>query len=296
MWASPALVLLSRVFARRRPRRQRRRRTCRPRPETGSSIAPARSGLDFVHVNGMSGRFYMPEVLAPGVALFDYDQDGDLDVYLVQGQPLGPGAPASRAGTPLTDRLYRNDLRVERRRTRRLHFTDVTAQSGIDAARLRHGRGGGRHRQRRPARSLPDQVQRAEPAAAQQRRRHVHRHLEGERHRQRGLERVGGVRGHRSRRLAGPLRRELPALHARGPHAVHRARRARPTTARPTATSRCPIGCTATSATAPSPTSARRRRSRARSARRSASRPPTSTTTAGWTSTSPTTARRTSSG
>jgi hypothetical protein len=91
------------------------------------------AGLDFVHVNGMSGQFYMPEVIAPGVALFDYDQDGDLDVYLVQGQPLGPGAPASRGGTPLTDRLYRNDLRVEADGTRRLRFTDVTAQSGIDA-------------------------------------------------------------------------------------------------------------------------------------------------------------------
>jgi hypothetical protein len=92
------------------------------------------SGLDFVHVNGMSGRFYMPEVLAPGVALFDYDQDGDLDIYLVQGQPLGPGAPASRAGTPLTDRLYRNDLRVNADGSRQLHFTDVTAQSGIKPA------------------------------------------------------------------------------------------------------------------------------------------------------------------
>jgi hypothetical protein len=97
------------------------------------------TGLDFVHVNGMSGQFYMPEVLAPGVALFDYDQDGDLDVYLVQGQPLGPGAPASRGGTPLTDRLFRNDLRVEADGTRRLRFTDVTAQSGIDA----HGYGMG---------------------------------------------------------------------------------------------------------------------------------------------------------
>jgi hypothetical protein len=89
------------------------------------------TGLDFVHVNGMSGKLYMPEVLSPGVALFDFDSDGDLDVYLVQGQPLGPGAPASRKGTPLTDRLYRNDLEMAPDGSRRLRFTDVTAQSGI---------------------------------------------------------------------------------------------------------------------------------------------------------------------
>jgi hypothetical protein len=37
-------------------------------------------GLDFVHVNGSSGQLYIPEILAPGAAMFDYDGDGDLDV------------------------------------------------------------------------------------------------------------------------------------------------------------------------------------------------------------------------
>ena len=90
------------------------------------------AGIDFVHFNGMTGKFYQPEIMAPGVALFDYDNDGDLDVLLVQGELLGSGTPLIPPPPgPLTDRLYRNDLEVKPDGTRVLHFTDVTSQSGL---------------------------------------------------------------------------------------------------------------------------------------------------------------------
>jgi hypothetical protein len=94
------------------------------------------TGLDFVHFNGMSGEVYYPEIMAPGVGLLDYDNDGDLDVYVVQGQMLGPGKTLKDAIFPprgdLRDRLFRNDLRVAADGTRTLRFVDVTEQSGID--------------------------------------------------------------------------------------------------------------------------------------------------------------------
>jgi enediyne biosynthesis protein E4 len=91
-------------------------------------------GLDFVHFNGMSGEMYYPEIMGPGVAVFDYDNDGDLDVYVVQGQMLGRGKALKDAtyqprGT-LRDRLFRNDMSPGKPAT--LRFADITDQSGID--------------------------------------------------------------------------------------------------------------------------------------------------------------------
>lgn len=91
-------------------------------------------GLKFQHYNGMTGKFYLPEITGSGGALFDFDNDGDLDVFLVQGNILEPN---TQPGTTLfpwrglespRGRLFRNELR-----SGKLSFTDVTQQSGIVA-------------------------------------------------------------------------------------------------------------------------------------------------------------------
>jgi hypothetical protein len=95
------------------------------------------AGIDFVHFNGMSGEHYYPEILGSGVALFDYDNDGDLDIFLVQGCMLGPDKKLGQAifppQLPLRGRLYRNDSIRHVDGTCTLKFTDVTEESGIDA-------------------------------------------------------------------------------------------------------------------------------------------------------------------
>jgi len=88
----------------------------------------AATGLAFTHVTGASGQYFMAEQMGAGVALFDYDNDGDLDVFFVQGGPLDP---ASSPRTGPSSRLFRNDLTVARNGTRSVRFTDVTDRAGL---------------------------------------------------------------------------------------------------------------------------------------------------------------------
>lgn len=84
-------------------------------------------GVDFVHANGMAGEYWFPEVLGPGVAVFDYDGDGDMDLYFVQNTVFAHPDDPAQPDAPPPDRLYRNDLRE----TGRLAFSDVTEAAGL---------------------------------------------------------------------------------------------------------------------------------------------------------------------
>ena len=93
--------------------------------ESASSV-----GLTFTHENGASGRYYIAEEMGAGAALFDYDNDGDLDAFLVQGGPLGTEVALSLGARP-TSRLFRNDLTKSKDGRPVVHFTDVTARAGV---------------------------------------------------------------------------------------------------------------------------------------------------------------------
>ena len=83
------------------------------------------SGLMFEHYTGSKGRFMLPEITGSGGAALDYDRDGDMDLYLVQGSYL-EGQPSGQNQGNTHDRLFRNELKDGK-----VHWTDVSAEAGI---------------------------------------------------------------------------------------------------------------------------------------------------------------------
>ena len=85
------------------------------------------AGIDFTHVDGRSGEKYFVESLGSGAAFFDYDSDGDPDLYFVNGARL-PGYHTTN--TPI-NRLFQNNGDGT--------FTDVTEKAGVGDFGYGHG-------------------------------------------------------------------------------------------------------------------------------------------------------------
>ncbi len=84
-------------------------------------VPPSASGITWVHTNAMSPERYLPETMGPGVAFLDYDNDGWMDIYMVNSGPCDFYTPPR----PLKNALYRNN--------RDGTFTDVTDKAGVAA-------------------------------------------------------------------------------------------------------------------------------------------------------------------
>jgi hypothetical protein len=105
----------------------------RPRPADRQEPSPFRftevareSGIDFVHFSGMTAAKHSPTANGSGVAIFDYDGDGRLDLYFATATLLPLGS--ARRGP---HRLYKN--------LGGLRFRDVTEESGLGFVGYGHG-------------------------------------------------------------------------------------------------------------------------------------------------------------
>ena len=84
-------------------------------------------GINFLHKSSPTSKKYLPETMGAGVALFDYDNDGLLDIYLVNGAPIAdpstPGTIPKKNGPQYWNRLYHQQKNGT--------FEDVTEKAGV---------------------------------------------------------------------------------------------------------------------------------------------------------------------
>ncbi len=128
----------------------------------------AKAGVHFTTENSPTPEKHQPETMLAGVALFDYDGDGLLDIYLVNGAEM---PSLVKTGPKYSNRLFHNNGDGT--------FTDVTERAGVAGAGYGMGVAVGDLRQRRMARPVSGKRQ-WRPASSQQWERYVHgRYCEG---------------------------------------------------------------------------------------------------------------------
>src|SRR5947208_3002710 len=85
------------------------------------------AGLQFQYLASHTSKKYLPETMGSGVALFDYDNDGKLDIFLVNGAPLSDPTPKGtipqKTGPQYWNRLYHQKADGS--------FEDVTEKAGL---------------------------------------------------------------------------------------------------------------------------------------------------------------------
>jgi enediyne biosynthesis protein E4 len=89
------------------------------KPPLFVEVPASASGIRFLHDNAMSEKHYLPETLGPGCAFLDYDNDGWMDLYMVNSGPCDFWTPTK----PVRNALYHNN--------RDGTFTDVTEKAGV---------------------------------------------------------------------------------------------------------------------------------------------------------------------
>ncbi|MBL4659141.1 MAG: VCBS repeat-containing protein [Alcanivoracaceae bacterium] len=85
------------------------------------TILDQKNSIEFTHDNGDSERYFYPEIVGSGVAMLDYDNDGDLDIYLIQSGQF--------TANKKSDKLFKNML-IE---TKKLKFLDVSDEMKIQS-------------------------------------------------------------------------------------------------------------------------------------------------------------------